>query len=166
MWYIRKIYYSLKNIIKAIKIFRLKHELAKRGIVMTKAKIYGDNLSNLVLGENIWLNDAFLDVQNIITIESRVNFGHQVKILTGSHDVKKFWKEREKSLSRPVIIRTGAWIASFAIILPGTEIGEHSVVAAGSVVRGKVPPYTLVAGNPAQIVKDLHPKKDAKENFQ
>ena len=156
MWYIRKIYYSLKNVIKTIKIFRLKHELAKRGVVMTNVIIYGNNLSNLILGDNIWINDAFLDVQNTITIESNVGFGHQVKILTGSHDIKKFGKERGKIISKPVIIKTGAWIASFAIILPGTEIGEHSVVAAGSVVRGEVPPHTLVAGNPAQIVKNLN----------
>jgi acetyltransferase-like isoleucine patch superfamily enzyme len=156
MWYIKKPYDLLRKIIKTVKIFRLKKELAKRGIVMTKVTIYGDNLSNLVLGDNIWINDAFLDVQNTITIESNVGFGHQVKILTGSHDIKRFGKERGKIISKPVIIKTGVWIASFAIVLPGTEIGEHSVIAAGSVIRGKIPPYTLVAGNPAKIVLELN----------
>ena len=164
MWYFRKIYYIFVDFIKNIKIIKLKNELSKRGIVMTKVKFYGNKLSNLKLDNNIWLNDAFLDVQNTITIESNVNFGHQVKILTGSHDIYKFGKERSKSISKPVVIKTGVWIASFAIILPGVEIGEYSVVAAGSVVRGNIPPYVLVAGNPAKIVKDLNPHKRVLEN--
>jgi acetyltransferase-like isoleucine patch superfamily enzyme len=51
-----------------------------------------------------------------------------------------------------VIIGKGAYICSNAIILPGVEIGEGAVVAAGSVVRKNVPPFKMVIGNPAQIV--------------
>jgi acetyltransferase-like isoleucine patch superfamily enzyme len=61
---------------------------------------------------------------------------------------------------RPVEIGDNVWIASRAIILPGTTIGEGSVVAAASVVRGRVAPYTIVAGNPAVKVADLNPPAD------
>jgi len=47
-----------------------------------------------------------------------------------------------------------SWIASHAIVLPGTSIGEGAVVAAGAVVHGDVAPWTIVAGNPAQPVAE------------
>jgi acetyltransferase-like isoleucine patch superfamily enzyme len=53
---------------------------------------------------------------------------------------------------RPVVIRDGVWIARRCIILPGVRIGEGSVISAGSVVRNHVPPYSVVAGNPARVM--------------
>ena len=55
----------------------------------------------------------------------------------------------------PITIKRGAWIGAGAIILQGITIGECSVVAAGAVVTRDVPPYTVVAGVPAKVVKDL-----------
>ncbi|MGH8542277.1 MAG: acyltransferase [Gammaproteobacteria bacterium] len=55
----------------------------------------------------------------------------------------------------PVFIGNDAWIGCRAIILKGVTIGESAVVAAGSIVTKDVPPYTLVAGNPAQAKKKV-----------
>lgn len=55
----------------------------------------------------------------------------------------------------PVLIKNGAWIAPGAIILPGVTIHENAVVGAGSVVTKDVPAYTVVAGNPAKVIKNL-----------
>lgn len=68
----------------------------------------------------------------------------------GHHD----WSTHEH---RPVIIGKGAWIGAHAMILKGVELGEGAIVGAGAVVRKNVPPYTIVAGNPAQIVRELGP---------
>ncbi len=51
------------------------------------------------------------------------------------------------------VIGDGAWIGMRAMIMPGVKIGEGAVVAAGSIVTKDVPPYTVVAGNPAQTVR-------------
>jgi acetyltransferase-like isoleucine patch superfamily enzyme len=56
---------------------------------------------------------------------------------------------------RPVTIGDNVWIGSGCMILPGTTIGDGSVVSAGSVVRGDIPPNSLVSGNPAQVVATL-----------
>jgi acetyltransferase-like isoleucine patch superfamily enzyme len=53
---------------------------------------------------------------------------------------------------RPVTIGDGVWIGKQCIIFPGVRIGEGSVVSAGSVVRGHVPPFSVVAGNPAKVM--------------
>ncbi len=51
------------------------------------------------------------------------------------------------------IIGNDVWIGTGAMILPGAQIGSGVIIGAGSVVRGKVPDYTIVAGNPAQVVR-------------
>ena len=52
-----------------------------------------------------------------------------------------------------VRIGSGSWLGAHAIILPGAQIGQHVVVAAGSVVRGEVPDRCVVAGVPARVVR-------------
>jgi acetyltransferase-like isoleucine patch superfamily enzyme len=56
-------------------------------------------------------------------------------------------------VNAPVSIGSGSWLGTGAVVLPGTRIGKNVVVAAGSVVRGEVPDYCVVAGVPAKIVK-------------
>jgi acetyltransferase-like isoleucine patch superfamily enzyme len=55
----------------------------------------------------------------------------------------------------PVRIGANAWLGRSAIVLPGVTVGEHAVVAAGAVVTRDVAPRTLVAGNPAKVVREL-----------
>lgn len=55
----------------------------------------------------------------------------------------------------PVTIRQDAWIGAHSLVLRGVTIGEGAIVAAGSVVTKDVPPFTIVAGNPAKIVREL-----------
>jgi len=61
--------------------------------------------------------------------------------------------QRPKLRTAPVIIADNVWIGMNAVILKGVTIGENSVVAAGSVVTKSVAPNSVVAGNPAVVVK-------------
>lgn len=65
--------------------------------------------------------------------------------------------ERGAIAAKPVSIGARAWIGFNAIIMKGVTIGENSVVAAGSVVTRDVLPNSVVAGNPATIVKTIEP---------
>jgi acetyltransferase-like isoleucine patch superfamily enzyme len=56
-------------------------------------------------------------------------------------------------LTRKIVIEDECWIAANSVILPGVTVGKHSVVSAGSVVRRNVPTYSVVSGNPAQLIK-------------
>lgn len=58
---------------------------------------------------------------------------------------------------RPVTIGDNVWIGTQAMIMPGVTIGEGSVVAARAVVTSDVPPYTVVGGTPARVIKQLEP---------
>jgi acetyltransferase-like isoleucine patch superfamily enzyme len=76
--------------------------------------------------------------------------------LIDAQAVAPFYKDRPprpKLETRPVKISDNVWIGMNAIILKGVTIGENSVVAAGAVVTKSVPANTIVAGNPAAVVK-------------
>jgi acetyltransferase-like isoleucine patch superfamily enzyme len=53
----------------------------------------------------------------------------------------------------PVRIGSGCWLGTGVVVLPGADIGRHVTVAAGSVVRGAIPDYSVIAGSPAKVVR-------------
>lgn len=111
-----------------------------------------------IIGKNVCIGwGALIDCLGQVIIGDNVFFGHRVMVLTGTHDYRKFGQERQLTsiTSNPVTIEEGVWVCSGAIICPGVVIGKHSVIAAGSVVVKNVPPFTLVGGNPAQIIKEI-----------
>ncbi|MCC8094198.1 MAG: acyltransferase, partial [Tannerellaceae bacterium] len=92
---------------------------------------------------------------NEVIIEDDVLFAAFVHVTDHSHDYKRFGipiKNQGVFSKGPVRIKKGAWLAFGCHVLSGVTIGEYSVVAANAVVTKDVPPYTVVAGNPAKIV--------------
>jgi acetyltransferase-like isoleucine patch superfamily enzyme len=64
---------------------------------------------------------------------------------------------RQWPVEAPVRIGAGSWLGANVVVLPGADIGRHVVVAAGAVVRGRVPDHCVVAGVPARIVRRYEP---------
>lgn len=71
-------------------------------------------------------------------------------------DIKRSIREQPVT-TRPIVIEAECWIGANAVITAGVTIGKHSVVAGGSVVTRDVPPYSVVGGNPARILKQYDP---------
>ncbi len=80
------------------------------------------------------VNNALFNVSGgEITIGEYAFFGHEVAVLTGTHDVTKFGRERQTTFpraGRDVVIEERAWVASHAMVLGPVRIGKHAVVAA------------------------------------
>lgn len=112
---------------------------------------------NISIGNNVYLTDVLLnagDHLGKILIGDNVFFGHHVQVLARGHDYTKFGLERQNTvIEKPVHIKEGVWVGSGAIILPGVTIGKNSIIGAGSIVTKDVKPYTVVAGNPAKLIK-------------
>ena len=117
---------------------------------------HGDE-SRLRIHETAIVNNALFNVSGgTITVGKDAFFGHDIAILTGTHDIEKFGRERQLAFprsGRDVVIGEGVWLASH--VLGPVTIGEHAVVAGGSLVREDVAPYTVVAGRPAKVVKTI-----------
>jgi len=91
-----------------------------------------------------------------IVIGDYVDIAPRAYIGTGSHVIDPDGLHvAGKGAGGSITIRNGAWIGACAVIMPGVTIGEKSIVAAGAVVNRDVPPYTIVAGVPARIVRSL-----------
>jgi acetyltransferase-like isoleucine patch superfamily enzyme len=119
---------------------------------------HGD-ASRLRIHETAVVNNALFNVSGgTITVGKDAFFGHDVAVLTGTHDIEKFGRERQLAFprsGRDVVIGEGVWLASHVLVLGPVTIGEHAVVAGGSLVREDVAPYTVVAGRPAKVVKTI-----------
>lgn len=71
--------------------------------------------------------------------------------------------EQQKLTYKPVKLGKNVWVGEKAIIMPGVTIGDNAVIGAGSVVTKDIPPYTMVAGIPAKIIKKFNLEKSCWE---
>ena len=67
---------------------------------------------------------------------------------------------RDRERRGDTVVGNDVWLGYGATVLPGVTIGDGAVVAAGAVVAGDVPPYAVVAGNPARVVQERFPAAD------
>jgi acetyltransferase-like isoleucine patch superfamily enzyme len=109
------------------------------------------------IGDNCNLNGTIIHCRTKVEIGSLCMFGPGSKLVDNdSHRISIDISERRKSPnSAPIIIHDNVWVGMNSLILKGVEIGQNSIVAAHSVVTRNVPENTLVAGNPAKIIKTL-----------
>lgn len=123
------------------------------GVIITKHHYTN---AKIIVGKNCRiLENVDIDYTGGLTLESHVGISEGVKILTHNHTILGdiAGDEKKKMISNPLVIEDNAWIGTRAIILPGVErIGRRSTIAAGTVLRHRVPPYAIVMGNPSKIV--------------
>ena len=112
----------------------------------------GDKLHEIEIGDNVSIPPgAFFVAGAKIKIGDDVAFGHRVELYTSDHDPDDPAFTRRNA---PITIESYAFIGSRALILPGVTIERGAVVAAGSVVTRDVPPFTIVGGVPARIIRE------------
>lgn len=88
-----------------------------------------------------------------IEIGNDVFIGPKVNLITINHDVNP--DNRSATYGRRIVIEDKVWIGINSTILPGVRIGYGAIVGAGSVVTKNVEPMTIVASNPARVIKKI-----------
>jgi acetyltransferase-like isoleucine patch superfamily enzyme len=134
--------------------------------------IVGDNVY-IGLNSNVWSGEQ-------VIIGSNVLISHNVNVIdTNSHEIDhieraerfrrlvKYGHPKDKASIVTSKIKIGdyVWISFGATVLKGVTIGEGSIIAANAVVTKDVAPFTMVAGNPAKVVKQLNPNSTYKPSF-
>lgn len=98
---------------------------------------------------------CYLDGRNGIELGENVWIGPKVSIISKNHSISNF---KDYLNDSPVIIGKNSWIAASAVILPGVKLGEHTIVAAGSIVTKSFDEKNiLIGGVPAKKLKDIPP---------
>ena len=107
------------------------------------------------IGNHVWIGpQAYFDARDII-LEDYVGWGPGAKVLGSAHtgEPRNVPIIATGLVIKPVRVGLGADIGMNASILPGINIGAHSIVGAGSVVTNDVPEYAIVAGAPAKVLR-------------
>ncbi len=127
----------------------------------TKVGAFVEIQKNAAVGKNCKISSHSFICEGVI-IEDNVFIGHSVTFINDSYpraatpdgqlQTEKDWKVER------TLVKRGASIGSGAIVLSKVTIGENAIVGAGSVVTRDVPPYAIVAGNPARVKRFIDTK--------
>lgn len=118
-------------------------------------------LHNLSLGHHVLIprNATIYCTEATLTIGNYVVFGPAPTIMTGDHRIDKLgeymFEVRDKlpENDMPVVIEDDVWVGAHVTILKGVTICRGSVIAAGAVVNKSFPPYSIIGGVPARLIR-------------
>lgn len=120
--------------------------------------------ARLVIGDNVGMSQTTLVALDAdIVVGNNVLFGGGAKVYTTDFHSLDYIKRRDQSQekynrkSAPVVIGHDCFIGAGAIILKGVRVGDHSIIAAGSVVTKDIPADVIAGGNPCRIIRSLNP---------
>lgn len=121
--------------------------------------IYVNKGKTLRIGSGVGISNSTIICYENINIEDNVFIGADVKIYdTDFHCInynKRISIINDIPVSKPILIKNGAFIGAHSIILKGVTIGEHSIIGAGSVVTKNIPNNEIWAGNPAKFIRKI-----------
>ncbi len=147
--------------IKRLKMYALRPMFKKHGknFVFDPNGLYSFN--NITVGNDVYLGvkPILMASKSEIIIGNKIMFGPEVVLVGGGHNtsvVGKYMydvKEKRPEDDLGVIIEDDVWIGARAMILRGVTVGRGSIIAANAVVTKSVPPYSIVAGIPAKVIK-------------
>jgi len=121
--------------------------------------VINNGVGDVFIGDN-----TLIGMSNVIigpvTIGNNVIFAQHIVLSGLNHEYRDINVPivNQKVTVAPIVVEDDCWIAANSVITSGVTIGKHSVVAGGSVVTKDVPPYSVVGGNPAKIIRQYDPK--------
>lgn len=119
----------------------------------------GDHQGHIDLGDNVLVCPG-----TRFDSASRISIGDNCMFAAGAYITDADWHDiYDRTMSvgttRPVTLSDNVWIGDGAIVCKGVNIGENSVIGAGSVVTSEIPANVIAAGNPARVIKPLDPDR-------
>ncbi len=148
--------YKIKRELKRIcnKIFKTNFPIHKNVFIGKNVKYD----KTVVLGGDLKIGDesyirAYSEIGSCVEIGKYCSIANNVIIAPPEHDYSKFSTRWDNKPNKITIIENDVWIGTQSIILQGVKIGNGAIVGANSVVTKDIPPYAIVVGSPAKILK-------------
>lgn len=111
---------------------------------------------NIEIGENFYANHNLVILDcNKVTFGDNVFVGPNCAFYTAAHPLDYQIRNQGLEYAKPIKVGNNVWFGGNVVVLSGVEIGDNSVIGAGSVVTKNIPPNCVVAGNPCKIIKNL-----------
>ncbi|MFZ2487249.1 MAG: sugar O-acetyltransferase [Anaerolineae bacterium] len=111
---------------------------------------------HITIGAHVFLNFGCTILDNAaVVIGDHVMIGPNVQIYTAAHPLEAIERNDGWENAYPVTVEENVWIGGGAILLPGVTVGRNAVVGAGAVVTRAVAANTVVAGNPARVIRTI-----------
>ncbi|MGB5596805.1 MAG: sugar O-acetyltransferase [Crocosphaera sp.] len=111
---------------------------------------------NIAIGDNFYANFGCVILDcNLVKIGDNVKFGPNVQIYTATHPIDTKKRISGKEMAYPITIGDNVWIGGSCLILPGVNIGNNTVIGAGSIVTKNIPKNVVAVGNPCRFIKEI-----------
>lgn len=118
-------------------------------------------LQNVHLGKDVVFNfNTCIVDDGPVYIGDNCMIAPGCHIITASHPISPALRKRQLQYNKPVRLGNNVWLGAGVTVLPGVTIGDNSVVGAGSVVTKDVEANTIVAGNPARVLRKITEQDD------
>lgn len=167
---------------------RFYHKKGKRSVIMSGVRLDVLPFNKFILGRDTIIEDysiinngmgaVFIGDENLIGLSNVIigpvsignkNIFAQHVVLSGLNhsyeDVDISIKDQKCTVAE-IVIEDECWLGANAVVTAGVRIGKHSIIAAGAVVTKDVPAYSIVAGNPAKVLKQYNSTTQSWERKQ
>lgn len=116
---------------------------------------------NILVGENFYANTnlTILDCGKV-SIGDNVFIGPNTSIYTVNHPTNRELRIKAYQYASPITIGNDVWIGGNVVINPGVNIGNNTIIGAGSVVTKDIPSDVIAAGNPCRIIRSIDESKE------
>lgn len=154
-WSLTSFAYIVLNVVRGRKLIKVgKHTNIHPTVIIREGEYISIGDHCLINHNN--LLQAGKSKYGSITIGNYVHTGVNVMFLAFNHGfyTKEIPTKEQDYLDAPIVVEDDVWIGGGSVILSGVTIGKGAIIAAGAVVNRDVPPYTIVGGVPAKVIKE------------
>ena len=144
-----------------------KLQIGEHSVISRYAQIFMTKPNPIcIIGKQVCIGrGSMVNVKQSVSIGDFTRLGAYVIITDHMHEAYEDSNTKlinTKSYMKPIVIGKNVWIGNYATIFPGVTIGEGAIINTYSLVMNDVPPHTVVAGQPARIVKSTIPREASK----
>lgn len=112
---------------------------------------------NVHFGNGVYANFNLTMVDDCdIFVGNNVLFGPNVTVSAGTHPINPELRSKQAQYNIPIHIGNNVWIGANSVILPGVNIGDNSVIGAGSIVTKNIPSNVIAVGNPCRVLREIN----------